>query len=110
MTELPALKIKRTEAAERKGLMDCCAHSEATCFAVLCCSEAEAGCCGGELVGKTEMTDEEIEVFVVRWQAGKDYHITGNNCIKFGYDFIAKLTDGKFSLSPRCGKLGLAQI
>ena len=84
---LPALKIKRTTDEKRKGLMDCC--------------EAEAGCCGGELVGQTEMTDEEIELFVVNWQTGKNYFLASNNCIKFGYEFIEKLTDGKFSLSPR---------
>ena len=80
----PPLKIEKTPDADRKGL-----------------GHFEAGCCGGELVGQTEMTDDEIEVFLVKWQNRKDYFVTSENCIKFGYEFIEKLTDGNFSLSPR---------
>jgi len=79
----PPLKIEKTPDADRKGL-----------------GHFEAGCCGGELVGQTEMTDDEIDVFLVNWQNGMDYFVTSENCIKFGYEFIEKLTDGNFSLSP----------
>ena len=84
---LPALKIEKTRDEDRKGLGNCV--------------DAEAGCCGGELVGQTEMTDDEIKVFLAHWQNGKNYFVTSENCIKFGYEFIEKLTDGNFSLSPR---------
>lgn len=92
---LPAIKIKRTMDNARKG---CCWEPKGFKD---CCSDAEAGCCGGEIVGETEMTDEEIEVFIVHWKAtNKNYFVAGNNCIKFGYEFMDKLTDGYFSIYP----------
>jgi len=64
-----------------------------------CCDERDAGCLGGEIVGKTQMTDEEIEVFMENWSIEKKYCVATTNCIKFAYELIERLTHGNFSIS-----------
>jgi hypothetical protein len=32
---------------------------------------------------------------------GRDYFVLGSNCIKFVYELIEELTDGKFSIPHR---------
>ena len=66
-----------------------------------CCDERDAGCFGGEIVGKTRMTDEEIEVFIENWSKEKHYFLPTTNCIKFAYELIEQLTNGNFSIPHR---------
>jgi hypothetical protein len=51
MLPLPPIKISKTKNKFKRMIMPCCP-----------CDERDAGCCGGEIVGETEMTDEEIAV------------------------------------------------
>ena len=53
----------------------------------------DAGCCGAEIVGKTKMTDEEIEVVYENWSKDKKYYLPTRNCLKFAYELIEILTD-----------------
>ena len=47
------------------------------------------------------MTDIEIEVFYENWSKDKRYFVATTNCIKFAYEIIEKLTDGKFLIAHR---------
>ena len=59
-----------------------------------------AGRFGGEIVGKTTKTDAEIETFNEDWiSRNATYQITGDNCQKFGIEFIAWLTDDNYRLN-----------
>lgn len=58
-----------------------------------------AGHFGGEIVGKTTKSDEDIEGFKQTWLSKNvTYCLTGDNCQKFGIDFIAWLTDLNYRL------------
>ena len=48
---------------------------------------------GKEFVGKTKMTDEEIEVVYENWSKDKKYYLPTRNCLKFAYELIEILTD-----------------
>ena len=59
-----------------------------------------AGRFGGEIVGKTTKSDDDIEAFNESWLSNnKTYQITGDNCQKFGIEFIAWLTDDNYRLN-----------
>jgi hypothetical protein len=54
-----------------------------------------AGFLGGEIVGKTTKSDEEIDDFIDGWLANNPhYDLLVDNCQKFAYEFVVFLTDG----------------
>ena len=62
-------------------------------------AQSGAGALGGELVGKTYKTDDQIGAFVDNWlNENPTYDITNANCQKFAIQFIAWLTDNNFKL------------
>jgi hypothetical protein len=54
-----------------------------------------AGFLGGEIVGETTKSDEEIDTFIDGWLANNHhYELLIDNCQKFAYEFVVFLTDG----------------
>ena len=61
-----------------------------------------AGLFGGELVGETNATNDEIKKWIDRWlDTNPDYEALTANCQKFAYEFMEWLTDGNFICSHR---------
>lgn len=100
---LPNIRVNKVSNNDRRMFIPCCKKDDdvpnETNVEMGCCDERDAGCCGGEIVGKTIMTDEEIEVFYETWSKEKKYFAPTTNCIKFAYELIEKLTNGKFLIS-----------
>ena len=58
-----------------------------------------AGALGGEFVGKTHKSDDEIQRHIEQWlKNNPTYGITDSNCQKFAIQFIAWLTCNNFKL------------
>jgi hypothetical protein len=54
-----------------------------------------AGILGGEIVGETTKTDDEIARFIETWlKDNPTYTVFEANCQKFAYEFVYFLTDG----------------
>ena len=100
---MPCLPCCKTEdqSKELRQWFSCLPCHDETSVEMGCCDERDAGCSGGEIVGKTRLTDEEIEVFYENWSKEKRYFAPTTNCIKFAYELIEKLTDGEFLISHR---------
>jgi hypothetical protein len=63
---------------------------------------SSAGALGGELVGETDATDSEIDVWIEEWRCrNPDYQFFHENCQKFAYEFMDWLTNDNFSVSHR---------
>jgi hypothetical protein len=63
---------------------------------------SSAGALGGELVGETDATDSQINVWIEEWRSrNPDYNILLDNCQTFAYEFMDWLTNGNFSVSHR---------
>jgi len=63
-------------------------------------AESGAGPFGGEPVGKTSKTDEEIESFNYRWsQTNPRYNVFFENCQKYAIEFIRWLTNNNYRLA-----------
>jgi hypothetical protein len=61
-----------------------------------------AGLLGDELVGETDATDSQINVWIEEWRSrNPDYNILLDNCQTFAYEFMDWLTNGNFSVSHR---------
>jgi len=62
-------------------------------------AKSGAGKYGGEVVGETTKSDDEIERFYRKWVCDNPtYHVFSENCQKFAIDFIRWLTDNCYHL------------
>jgi len=71
-------------------------------------AKSGAGRFGGEVVGRTNKTDDEIKCFNDDWLADNPkYSFTAANCQKYALDFIRWLTDNKYRLrhEPEAGDI-----
>jgi hypothetical protein len=74
-----------------------------------------AGFLGGEIVGETTKSDEEIDDFIDGWLAHNPrYDVLKDNCQKFAYAFVVFLTNGvnfrlphRFDAAVTNGTLGM---
>jgi hypothetical protein len=54
-----------------------------------------AGSLGGQIVGETTKSDDDINKFITEWLArNPDYGVLDDNCQKFAYEFVVFLTGG----------------
>jgi hypothetical protein len=69
-----------------------------------------AGKFGGEIVGKTKKSEQQITHWIEEWKREHArYDAVAENCQKFAYDFIVWLTGGIFTVPHRSAlqKFGL---
>jgi hypothetical protein len=61
-----------------------------------------AGKFGGEIVGKTDKTDSQIDSWLERWlDDHPDYDFMEDNCQKLAYEFMMWLTDNNYRCDHR---------
>jgi len=65
-------------------------------------ADSGAGSLGGELVGKTNKSDAQIDAWIENWEKTNcHYSLMATNCQKFAFEFIAWQTEGVYTIPHR---------
>ena len=65
-------------------------------------ASSKAGQFGGEIVGKSDKTDSQIDSWLERWLArNPEYDFMEDNCQKLAYEFMIWLTDNNYRCDHR---------